>query len=151
MVFKNRLRQQRFQINWYHERRRRVVSRLGGKCVKCGTTEGELCAVAKDLGGKRGKLNYSVAWKTLVAQLENRELLCKPCASRKLGELNKRLFTKHGITRWKEHKCRCAVCRAAMTRQMQAKKEMRQKNVEAILKKRIAESAPGSDKGPVHS
>ncbi len=71
-----------YMLNRYHERRRKAIQQLGGKCVKCKATE-QLQFHHADPDGKqftiaRGASFSEERWRNEVAKCQ---LLCRQCHS----------------------------------------------------------------------
>ena len=93
-------------------RRARLVEMLGGKCVRCGSTE-DLEFDHIDAASKRFTIcsDLTRAWDLLVEEALKTQLLCKDCHVAKGAE--DRPDTPHGRHRYIYWQCRCKVCRAA--------------------------------------
>jgi 5-methylcytosine-specific restriction endonuclease McrA len=95
-----------------HARRQRLIEMLGGKCVRCGTTEGlEFDHI--DPSTKRFSVCVGLtrAWAELVTEAEKCQLLCRPDHLIKTAE--DRGEPPHGRYRYVYWQCRCDVCRGA--------------------------------------
>jgi hypothetical protein len=100
-------------------RLRRAAAReyLGGKCAKCGETEGlefdHIDASTKSFRICHG-LEYS--WERLAKELDLCQLLCKPCHYAKSRDERGHKEQTHGTaSRYNNKGCRCTDCRAAWT------------------------------------
>jgi 5-methylcytosine-specific restriction endonuclease McrA len=105
---------------YYHKKKAKYISLLGGKCVVCSTTEGlEFDHVKPDEKEITiGKLmNYSE--ERILKELRKCQLLCKEChlaKSKNEGSLNKEPHNKgkwnHGTTTsYMDKRCRCLECK----------------------------------------
>jgi hypothetical protein len=112
-----------------HARRARLIEMLGGKCVRCGSTD-RLEFDHIDPATKRFAIgaDLSRAWDVLVEEALKTQLLCRPCHIAKGAE--DRPEVPHGLYRYEYHKCRCEVCRAANSiasarkRELQAQRQL---------------------------
>lgn len=94
-----------YSRNYYHVRRNELVQKLGGKCVKCGSTENlEFDHInANDKDFDIGKLLNRSKQKTDI-ELQKCQLLCRNChiekskkdISEKLSGENNPFYGKHG-------------------------------------------------------
>lgn len=94
----------------FHKIRQEGISKLGGKCVHCGTDKGlefdHIDRSTKTIS--TGKI-MSIALKTFFNELSKCQLLCRACHLKKtVSESSKEV---HG-TQWcyKKYKCRCKEC-----------------------------------------
>lgn len=107
-----------YMRNRYHSKRNSLIQELGGKCKKCGTTEGPLHIDHIDASKKtfRAADVHSVSDKKLKEEKKNFQLLCNDCHKAKTHEAWDYSTPKprHG-TYWmfKKHKCRCDKCTTA--------------------------------------
>lgn len=97
-----------YQRNWSNVRRAEALIKLGGKCVKCGTTEN----LEFDHIDPKTKSFEIGAWGShskadLEIELAKCQLLCKSC------HIEKTAVTHGSYGYYKHHKCRCTPCRAA--------------------------------------
>ena len=93
-------------------RRAQLIELLGGKCVRCGSTdelefdhinpETKVFAVGSDM---------SRAWATLVEEALKCQLLCRPCHIAKGRE--DRPEPEHSYYRYWYYGCRCPICTKA--------------------------------------
>lgn len=99
-----------YHREYYHVRRRRALEYLGGKCVKCGSTENlEIDHVERSDKEFNISKNLTVSNPTVRAELDKCQLLCRKHHLAKTAKENGG-FT-HGTTyAWMRKKCRCDVC-----------------------------------------
>jgi hypothetical protein len=113
-----------YHRQYYYIRRQRLLDYLGGKCVRCGTTENlhfdhiDPSKKSFDIG-KNVTLNDAVK-----AELDKCQLLCEAHHYEKTGEEN-RTDTHGTIYRWMKKKCRCDVCNEARIKWNAERKETR--------------------------
>ena len=100
-------------INRYHRRMQMVRIMLGGKCVRCGTTENlqfdhidasTKTATVADLAASASKMR-------LLDEISKCQLLCQSCHTKKgqeIGDVGKATHGSGGM--YKHHKCRCDIC-----------------------------------------
>ena len=98
-----------FQNKWMKDRRQKYINRLGGKCVKCDTTE-DLQFHHKDRYEKEFSINKIMSYEEefVNKELDKCELLCRTH--------HKEMHTKsliHGTSTAYGYGCRCDECRAA--------------------------------------
>ena len=102
-----------YMNNRYHTRRAEVVRRLGGKCVKCGSTE-EIEIDHIDPAKKTFDwgIIHSQTPERIEAEIFLSQLLCKPCHIEKTRvEFSYLRGWNHGTTfGYFTHKCRCPEC-----------------------------------------
>lgn len=109
-----------YQLKWVQERRDRGHALLGGKCAKCGIAEGlevdHIVPEDKHASLKRRRtqgFNWSRSWSFIEEELKKCQLLCDECHNAKS---KKESTTRtHGLTMYKKDKCRCPICRKAMS------------------------------------
>jgi hypothetical protein len=103
-------------------RRAQLIELLGGKCVRCGSTdalefdhidpETKVFAVGSDM---------SRAWDKLVEEALKCQLLCRECHVAK--GIEDRPEPAHSYYRYWYHGCRCATCKAANARKSARQRE----------------------------
>jgi hypothetical protein len=93
------------------QRRAQLIEMLGGRCVRCGTTD-DLEFDHIDPATKRFVVcsNLARPWNDLVEEALRCQLLCRSCHRAKGAE--DRPGPPHGIYRYSDLGCRCEVCRA---------------------------------------
>jgi|SRR5690606_12685108 len=104
-----------YMKNRYHNTRSKVVSRLGGKCSRCGTKSGPWHFDHKDKRKKTMRASdlHSVNDQKFEEEMKNLQLLCEKCHREKTKESWDYSTPKprHG-TYWffRKYKCRCPKC-----------------------------------------
>lgn len=103
-------------------RRARLIELLGGRCVRCGSTdelefdhidpETKVFAVGSDM---------SRAWDKLVEEALKCQLLCRECLVAK--GIEDRPEPAHSYYRYWYYGCRCATCKAANARKSARQRE----------------------------
>ena len=103
-------------------RRARLIELLGGRCVRCGSTdelefdhidpETKVFAVGSDM---------SRAWDKLVKEALKCQLLCRECHVAK--GIEDRPDPAHSYYRYWYYGCRCATCKAANARKSARQRE----------------------------
>jgi len=103
-------------------RRARLIELLGGRCVRCGSTdelefdhidpETKVFAVGSDM---------SRAWDKLVEEALKCQLLCRECHVAK--GIEDRPEPVHSYYRYWYYGCRCATCKAANARKSARQRE----------------------------
>ena len=103
-------------------RRARLIELLGGRCVRCGSTdelefdhidsETKVFAVGSDM---------SRAWDKLVEEALKCQLLCRECHVAK--GIEDRPEPAHSYYRYWYYGCRCATCKAANARKSARQRE----------------------------
>ena len=123
-------------------RRAQLIEMLGGICVRCGTTE-DLEFDHIDSSTKRFVVcsNLARPWDDLVDEALRCQLLCKPCHQAKGAE--DRPEPPHGIYRYSDLGCRCAICRAANAAKSARRRARRRANGDFAVTSRSSK-APDS-------
>jgi len=113
--------QRAYQREWMAKRRRKALALLGGKCVRCGSTEDlefdHIDPTTKDhrlRGRLRQGFPWSWSWTRILAELDKCQLLCEPCHERKtIPEISKRYCVKGHDTyeTGRDSIHRCKACR----------------------------------------
>lgn len=107
-----------YMLKRYHEKRKAVVERLGGKCVECGSVV-DLELDHKDNDDKAlsmAKRLHTAPAAVLEAEIQKLQLLCRACHSRKSVYDAGNLPARHGTsTMYVNYRCRCDSCRQAAT------------------------------------
>jgi hypothetical protein len=102
----------------YHDKRKKLIEELGGKCVSCGITENlHIDHIdskrKKENGGFRAADVHSISEARLEQHKDNLQLLCEKCHKEKTQSNWDRSAPKpkHG-TYWnyRRHGCRCKKC-----------------------------------------
>lgn len=86
-----------YDRHWTTERRERAIKILGGRCVKCGSTEqlefDHVDRTTKDPKLKGGGITWTRAWEWIVTELVKCQLLCRKCHEDKsrseIGDVNR--------------------------------------------------------------
>jgi hypothetical protein len=107
------------------KRKAEGIAKLGGKCSRCGAIE-KLQFDHVDPQTK--SFNMASSWtrseEQIQEELEKCQLLCELCHMNKT--LKERREARHGtIWRYKQHKCRCEYCTAAMRERWRKDNEKR--------------------------
>lgn len=105
-----RARRRVYDLNRYHERRRRAIASLGGKCVVCGTEDSlEL----DHIDPSTKSFNISEAWgkseSVWWAEVEKCQLLCITHHKKKTAKEQTKGHGTWGSVR--NRKCKCDECR----------------------------------------
>jgi 5-methylcytosine-specific restriction endonuclease McrA len=103
-----------YQRQWLADRRQRAIEILGGRCVKCSTTEDleiDHVVPASKLGyASIGGNLWSWSWTRIVKELARCQLLCKKCHKEKT--LSEQRGSEHGTAgAYRNRKCRCDICK----------------------------------------
>jgi 5-methylcytosine-specific restriction endonuclease McrA len=119
----------------YHERRNKAYAYLGGKCVRCGSTERlEFDHIDQTKKTMEMVKCLDVPFEVFWAELQKCQLLCKKCHIKKTIEENHLhdTRTQHGfIAAYTRRKCRCSLCRLAWSTYMKQKRNNDKLNKEA--------------------
>lgn len=120
----------------YRERRAYSIEKLGGKCVRCGSTKRlELDHINKEDKSFNITQHWSYSLEIYDKELAKCQLLCHDCHVKKSFEAKdwggKYGATDHGSDSMYKRGCRCTPCKKAYNK---AAREYRQlKRLEAIL------------------
>lgn len=114
-----------YHREYYKKRKQKVIDYLGGKCVKCGTTE-RLEVDHIDPKQKSFHINKRLSLNQIKDELAKCQLLCTPCHRAKTSEENKG-FTHGTIYSWMRKRCKCDVCNAAKRIWYDARNKKRRK------------------------
>ena len=120
----------------FREKRRiELKTRLGGKCVDCGTTQ-DLDFDHIDPKTKTIEISNAIAnHKSEIAdkELEKCQLLCRSCHIKKTQDIDG-LKAEHGsLTMYSHHKCRCDPCRLAWNEHSKLyRREYRKRNATVV-------------------
>jgi hypothetical protein len=111
-----------------HRRRTKLIELLGGRCIRCGTTD-DLEFDHIDPSTKRFAIcsDLTRAWSELLEELAKCQLLCRPCHIDKGAEDWPPVA--HGLYMYEYYRCRCEVCRAANAIASARKRELYPKRV----------------------
>lgn len=129
-----------YMANRYHKKRQEVIDRLGGRCARCGVTEGKFHLDHKDKSKKKMRASdlHSVNDKKFENELQNLQILCEDCHKIKTHEAWDYSTPKptHG-TYWfyRKYRCRCPECVAAYTNTQKEWRQQRSKERMKSLKK----------------
>lgn len=106
----------------YQRQKQRALAHLGGKCVRCGTTDDlEFDHINPETKSFTITGHLSESWARIQPELDKCQLLCHPCHRDKSvengevgGGQNKRPSPVHGtVTQYTTYGCRCEPCREA--------------------------------------
>jgi hypothetical protein len=117
---KYRGKEKEYHKDYYRNHRQKLIDYLGGKCVRCGSTENlefdHIDPSQKSFGISKSHLPFE----KLKDELDKCQLLCKSCHKKKSNQELSIKFTKtgdqitHGIVAtWMRRKCKCVICEAA--------------------------------------
>jgi 5-methylcytosine-specific restriction endonuclease McrA len=99
-----------YDLARYHRRRAEGIEILGGKCVRCNSTEqlefDHIDPTTKELS--IGKM-WGVARERWLRELMKCQLLCKPCHTKK--STKEAMTELHGAWGMVKKKCKCEKCR----------------------------------------
>jgi hypothetical protein len=111
-----------YMANRYHQKRQEVIDRLGGKCVRCGTSEGTLHLDHKNKAKKTMRASdlHSVNDKRFEDEIKNLQILCAECHKNKSFEnwdySSRTPKPGHGsYWMYRKYRCRCPACVKAYT------------------------------------
>ena len=131
-----------YMANRYHQTRQRVIDRLGGKCVRCGTNEGQLHLDHKDKSKKTMRASdlHSVNDQKFENEIKNLQILCQDCHKRKTneqwdyaGNINKPTHGSYWM--YKKYRCRCPACVNAYTaKQKEWRQDQKAKRLKELQK-----------------
>ena len=100
----------------YHKRREQAVKTLGGKCVRCGSTD-DLQVDHIDRVKKTMKFARmtGVSESKFLEELARCQLLCQECHTTKTVEedLGRKRRTHGTVAMYQHGKCRCGACKKA--------------------------------------
>lgn len=129
-----------YMANRYHQKRQEVIDRLGGRCARCGSTEGKFHLDHKDKSKKTMRASdlHSVNDQRFESEIKNLQILCEDCHREKTKEAWDYSTPKpsHG-TYWfyRKYRCRCPACVKAYTRkQKEWRKQQRDDRVKSMKK-----------------
>lgn len=112
--------------NKYHKRREWAIDILGGRCVKCGSTDNlEFDHIDHALVSFRigGSLLYSND--KLLPELMKCQLLCHKCHMDKTLHESGRKRCEHGYSGYVNRKCRCDICTDGWGKYFKTKRKSR--------------------------
>jgi len=129
-----------YMANRYHQKRQEIINRLGGRCSRCGTSEGKFHLDHKDKAKKtmRASDMHSVNDQKFENEIKNLQILCEDCHREKTKEAWDYSTPKpsHG-TYWlyRKYRCRCPACvRAYQAKQKEWRKQQRDDRIKAMHK-----------------
>lgn len=97
----------------YAEHKARIFEVLGDECAGCGTSE----SLTVDHIDRSTKLfnpsRWGHSWDECLLELAKCQPLCVPCHQAKSAEERTMANMPHGLSRYVQRKCRCAICRAS--------------------------------------
>jgi 5-methylcytosine-specific restriction endonuclease McrA len=131
-----------YMANRYHQTRKKVIDRLGGKCVRCGTTEGTLHLDHKDAKKKTMRASdlHSVNDKRFEAEIKNLQVLCEDCHRDKTFEdwdYSSLTPKKTHGSYWfyRKYRCRCPECtKAYQDKQKEWRKQQKDNRIKELNK-----------------
>ena len=131
-----------YMANRYHQTRQRVIDRLGGRCVRCGTSEGKLHLDHKDSSKKTMRASdlHSVNDKRFEDEIKNLQILCEECHRIKTNEswdYSARTPKPGHGSYWlyRKYRCRCPACvKAYKAKQKEWRKDMKMKRLKEMQK-----------------
>jgi len=131
-----------YMANRYHQTRQRVLDRLGGKCVRCGTSEGQLHLDHKDASKKTMRASdlHSVNDKRFEEEVKNLQILCDDCHVAKTREAwdysDRTPRPTHGsYWMFRKYRCRCPDCvKAYANKQKEWRKQQKEKRLKELQK-----------------
>lgn len=106
-------------INEYHNRMAKMRLYLGGKCVKCNTTENlQFDHINPNTKSFDVAKNWARRWEVLVIELDKCQLLCKPHHLEKSIENKELNQVDHGGGLSGKKNCSCLLCKAKKAQYM---------------------------------
>lgn len=113
MAFSDKEKQREYQRRWVANRRAKYLSKLGGKCIRCGAAED----LELDHANRDAKVDHRI-WSWAPARIEEElkkcQLLCVQCHVVKSIKESNYPKRKHGtLTMYKKGGCRCMECKEA--------------------------------------
>lgn len=120
------------ELRAYHRERYRLTRQkmydyLGGKCVRCGSTENlEFDHIDRSTKSFNIKGQLSLKNPKVKDELDKCQLLCRSCHERKTIEESTG-FTHGTTTGWQKAKCECVECSAAKAAWQEARNAKRRK------------------------
>lgn len=99
-----------YNLSKYHKRRQELIILLGGKCVRCGSTENlefdHIDPNTKEYGISAILIH---SWKKVLKEIKKCQLLCHACHLIKNKIDNGE--ARHGsLSMYRHHRCRCDAC-----------------------------------------
>jgi 5-methylcytosine-specific restriction endonuclease McrA len=106
-----------YMANRYHQVRQKIIDRLGGRCMRCGSSDGNLHLDHKDASKKTMRASdlHSVNDKKFEKEVKNLQILCADCHKNKTKEdwdySPQTPRVTHGdYWFYKKYRCRCPAC-----------------------------------------
>ena len=129
-----------YMANRYHQKRQEVIDRLGGRCTRCGSKDGNFHLDHKDKSKKTMRASdlHSVNDKRFKSEIKNLQILCEDCHREKTKEAWDYSTPKpsHG-TYWffRKYRCRCPACtKAYQAKQKEWRKTQKEKRHQELKK-----------------
>ena len=130
-----------YMLRRYHRRRSETIEKLGGKCVKCGSTENlEFDHIDPKTKEKQyGKSFTSLAKDKLDKEIDKAQLLCRNCHEKKsIDDLGLKVAKGQHGTISSYRYCKCDECKGAWNKWMREYKRIWRKEKklkeESVLK-----------------
>lgn len=144
--------QRRYQLQRRIERLALARERLGGRCVRCGISDGlDFDHIVP--GSKLRKISEATNWslERFLTEVDKCQLLCRLCHIAKSAETGENGGVPHGGGKRGKRYCKCALCRAKNAeymREYKRRKKMQTSNGDettaslASSMRQFAEQAP---------
>lgn len=101
-----------YQRKRCHERLALARKRLGGRCVRCGSTENlDFDHIVP--GSRVRKISEATNWSLarFLAEVDKCQLLCRTCHQEKSGETGEDGSVEHGGGKKGKRNCPCTLCK----------------------------------------